>query len=57
MSQEEVEIVFDRYTRFDKTQGGFGIGYNIIYQIVQEYKLSIKIDSNKGVGTCVTISW
>jgi len=55
MSEEEVAKVFQRYTRFDTTVGGFGIGYSIIKKIIDEYKITIKIDSKKGVGTCITI--
>ncbi len=58
MSQEEVELVFERYSRFHtKEEMGFGIGYNIIYQVIKEYGLKIEIDSKKGVGTCVTVSY
>ena len=56
MDQKDVENIFKRYTRFSTdTQSGFGIGYNIIYQIIKEYNLDIHIDSKKGVGTCVEI--
>jgi len=56
MSKEQISKVFERYSRFDNTQGGFGIGYNIIYTIINEYNLNIKIDSKLNEGTCVTLS-
>ena len=56
MSKEQISKIFERYSRFDNTQGGFGIGYNIIYTIVKEYNLNIKIDSKLSEGTCVTLS-
>ena len=57
MTKEEISKIFQRYTRFDETQGGFGLGYNIIYSIAKEYKLKIKINSKINEGTCVKISW
>ncbi|MDD2699162.1 MAG: HAMP domain-containing sensor histidine kinase [Arcobacteraceae bacterium] len=57
MSEVEVSQVFQRYTRFDTSEIGFGIGYNIVYRVIKEYGLKIEIDSQKGIGTCVKISW
>jgi two-component system OmpR family sensor kinase len=57
MSEDQLKKVFDRYSRFDKTQGGFGIGYNIIYSILTEYDIDINIDSKIDEGTCVTLNW
>ncbi len=56
MSQDEVAKVFERYSRFNTKEIGFGLGYNIIYRVLEEYNLKIEIDSKKGEGTCVTIS-
>ena len=56
MSKKQISKIFERYSRFDNTQGGFGLGYNIIYTIVKEYNLNIKIDSKLKEGTCVTLS-
>jgi len=57
MTQEQINRVFERYTRFNTTQGGFGIGYNIIYTIANEYNIDIKIDSSINEGTCVTLTF
>lgn len=57
MTKEQISTIFQRYTRFDDTQGGFGLGYNIIYSIAKEYNLKIKINSKINEGTCVKISW
>lgn len=57
MSQEEINRIFERYSRFDKTQGGFGIGYSIIKSIVDEYGIRIVIDSEQKKGTKVTLTW
>ena len=57
MTKDEISRVFDRYSRFDKTQGGFGLGFNIIYHIAKEYNLKIDITSKIDEKTCIKISW
>ncbi len=57
MTQEQITKVFDRYTRFNKVQGGFGLGFNIVYTICSEYGIKIDIDSKINEGTCVTLNF
>ena len=57
MSQKEISMIFERYKRFDKTQGGFGIGYSIIKAIIDEYDVDIEIKSELQKGTKVTLKW
>ncbi|EQB40474.1 hypothetical protein M947_01365 [Sulfurimonas hongkongensis] len=57
MSKQEVKNIFTRYLRFDKSQGGFGIGYSIIKSIADEYKIKIDIVSKQNQGTKVALSW
>lgn len=57
MSQDEINTIFQRYRRFDKTQGGFGIGYSIIKSIIDEYGIKINIESELDKGTKVTLTW
>jgi len=57
MSEQEVKKIFTRYLRFDKSQGGFGIGYSIIKSIADEYHIKINIASKQNRGTKVTLSW
>ena len=57
MSKDEISKVFERYTRFDNAQGGFGIGYNIIKSIIDEYDIDIDINSQVDVGTEVILKW
>ncbi|WP_049752207.1 sensor histidine kinase [Sulfurimonas denitrificans] len=57
MSQKEISVIFQRYKRFDKTQGGFGIGYSIIKSIIDEYNIDINIESKLQKGTKVTLKW
>jgi len=57
INQEHIDSMFDRYSRFDKSVGGFGIGLNIVKIICDEYNLNIKIKSKIDEETVVTISW
>ena len=57
MSQENLENLFERYSRFDKSVGGFGIGLNIVYLIAKEYDFKINVTSKLKVGTKIEVSW
>ncbi len=57
MKKSEIKEIFERYSRFNKSEGGFGIGLNIVAAIAAEYNLSIDIDSKLGIGTEVKIAW
>jgi two-component system OmpR family sensor kinase len=57
MSKEEIKEIFNRYTRFSSSEGGFGIGLNIVHTIAKEYKIKIDIRSQKGEGTEVKLKW
>lgn len=52
-----VEGVFERYTRADKSVGGFGIGLHIVAMIAKEYNLDISIESEEKVGTKICVGW
>lgn len=57
IKEEHIKLMFDRYARFDKIVGGFGIGLNIVKMICNEYDLTIDIKSKLGKWTEVSISW
>ncbi len=57
IKKENIEMMFDRYARFDKSVGGFGIGLNIVKMICDEYHLKINIDSEVNQFTKVNVSW
>ncbi|MDQ7061754.1 MAG: HAMP domain-containing sensor histidine kinase [Sulfurimonas sp.] len=57
IAQVDISQMQERYTRFNKSSGGFGIGLNIVSEIAKEYKLSIKIESKEKIGTKVSLSW
>ena len=57
ISAENLATLFERYTRFDKSVGGFGIGLNIVSLIAKEYDLEIAVQSEINIGTKVSIIW
>lgn len=57
IESHKIQRMFERYTRFDHTVGGFGIGLSIVSFIAKEYGLHVKVDSILDKGTTVTISW
>jgi two-component system, OmpR family, sensor kinase len=57
ISKENLENLFERYTRFDKSVGGFGIGLNIVSLITKEYDFKIDVESQINVGTKMSVKW
>lgn len=57
ISKENLENLFKRYTRFNTSAGGFGIGLNIVYLIAKEYDLKIDVESTLNEGTRFKVSW
>ncbi|MBV5349020.1 ATP-binding protein, partial [bacterium] len=55
--EEMIERVFERYTRADKSVGGFGIGLHIVAMIAKEYNFKILIESKIQKGTKICIEW
>ncbi|MFI3209987.1 MAG: HAMP domain-containing sensor histidine kinase [Peptostreptococcaceae bacterium] len=59
MDQDELEKVFDRFYRVDKSRskesGGFGLGLSIAKYIVDTHDGQINMDSTKNEGTTVLI--
>ena len=52
-----IKEVFERYTRADKSVGGFGIGLHIVAMIAKEYDLTIHIESEENIGTTICVGW
>ncbi|MEN8304584.1 MAG: HAMP domain-containing sensor histidine kinase, partial [Campylobacterota bacterium] len=57
IKQEHIDLMLERYARFDKSVGGFGIGLNIVKMICIEYKITIEITSELDNWTEVSLSW
>ncbi len=57
MSEEQLKQLFQRYVRFDKSIGGFGIGLNIVSIIAKEYNLKISVLSVLKEKTKMEVTW
>lgn len=57
MKEEDIKKIFDRYTRFNKDQGGFGIGLNLVKTICKEYNINIQCISELNKGSEFKLSW
>ena len=53
----KLDQIFERYSRFDKSVGGFGIGLHIVASIVKEYGFRVEVASRPQEGTTITIFW
>ena len=54
---EKVDDIFERYTRFNSSEGGFGIGLNIVKSIIEEYSLKISVSSILREGTIIRVDF
>jgi len=54
---EKIPFMFDRYLRFNRSEGGFGIGLSIVKKILDEYRMDIEVISKKGEGTRMILTW
>jgi signal transduction histidine kinase len=48
---ENVDKIFSRYYRENEAKGGFGIGLNIVKQIIDEENILLEVTSTVGKGT------
>ncbi len=54
---ENTQKIFSRYYREDEAKGGFGIGLNIVKQIIDEEGITLHVDSSLGKGTTFTYTF
>jgi len=52
-----IPLLFDRYARFNDSEGGFGVGLSIVKTILDEYAINIVVESTKGKGTKMVLTW
>jgi len=57
IAKEQLGNILKRFVRANSYAGGFGVGLNIVDSIVKEQGFKLKIDSQEGAGTTVTIRY
>ncbi len=57
IASEALPHIFDRYSRFNESEGGFGIGLSIVKRISEHYGITIEVTSTVGEGTTITLRW
>ncbi len=54
---DKLHDIFARYSRFNDSSGGFGLGLNIVKMICNEYNIEISVKSEVGKGTNFELRW
>lgn len=55
--QSKAKDIFERYTRLDESNGGFGIGLSIVKSLCDMYQITIDVRSQLDIGTTFTLTW
>jgi two-component system OmpR family sensor kinase len=55
--QSKSQEIFERYARFNNSNGGFGLGLNIVKSLCDLYSIKIDVTSKKDIGTTFTLTW
>jgi two-component system OmpR family sensor kinase len=54
---KDLSTILQRFKRANKSEGGFGIGLDIVNQVVGSYGFVLEINSKEGEGTEVSVKW
>ena len=57
IDEEKIPFIFDRYMRFNQSEGGFGVGLSIVKKILDEYHVRIEVHSTVQKGTRMVLRW
>jgi len=57
IAEDKIPYMFDRYMRFNQSEGGFGVGLSIVKKIIDEYNMKIEVNSIEGEGTTMVLRW
>lgn len=52
MSEEHIHHVFERFYQIDAQHTGSGLGLALVEAFVQLHKGTVRVESEKGKGTC-----
>ncbi len=55
--KEDMNMILQRFQRANASEGGFGIGLDIVNHVVKSYGFELKINSKKDEGTEVCVKW
>lgn len=57
ISKSNLNQIFDRYTRFNTDQGGFGIGLSLVKKICDDNGIKITCKSVENQGSVFKLNW
>ncbi|EAL5963014.1 sensor histidine kinase, partial [Campylobacter jejuni] len=57
ISKSNLNHIFDRYTRFNTDQGGFGIGLSLVKKVCDDNGIKIICESVENQGSVFELSW
>jgi len=57
IENKDLNGISHRFKRANKSEGGFGIGLDIVNQVIQSYQYTLKIESKIDKGTEVRVVW
>lgn len=57
IDKKDLDTIVCRFKRANKSEGGFGIGLDIVNQVVESYGFGLDIRSQVGKGTEVIVRW
>jgi two-component system OmpR family sensor kinase len=57
IGKKDLSTIFQRFKRANKSEGGFGIGLDIVNQVVNSYGFRLEINSKLHQGMEVTVIW
>ena len=57
IKKEDIALIQNRFRRANSSEGGFGIGLDIIGQVVKRYNFNFTINSDTNQPTKVTLTW
>ena len=57
IKKKDLSKLTERFKRANSSEGGFGLGLNIVNEIVKNYNFKLEIKSTLDIGTKVIIKW